>query len=106
MEDYFGIAARLEAVAASFEIRAQLQVVVDLTVAFNRDCAVLVCHRLVPASDVDDREPTHAHPHAARTVEPLIVRTAVLHRIRHHTEFVLGGRAPVQTHHAADAAHR
>ena len=55
VDDGLGVAMRAEAMAAGFEVRPQLAVVVDFAVEGNPDRLVLVRQRLSPGGEVDNR---------------------------------------------------
>ena len=59
------------------QLLADLAVIVDLAVEDDHEAAVGAVHRLVPAGDVEDREPTHPEPEAAVDERPALVRPAV-----------------------------
>ena len=106
----FGVAVGAEAVAGAFEPAAQLAEVVDLAVEDDPDRAVFVGHRLMPAGQVDDRQPPMAQGHARRGfparlraeaggVDALVVRPAMREHVDHPPErgLVDGLAGSVQT---------
>jgi hypothetical protein len=62
VNEHLGVAARHEAVAAPFEVPAQVEVVVDLAVEDHLKPAVLIAERLVAARNIDDAEAAVAEP--------------------------------------------
>src|SRR5690606_4961552 len=56
VDDGLGVAARGEAVALRFQVRAKLMVVVDLAIEDDVDRPVLVGDRLLAPGNVDDAE--------------------------------------------------
>ena len=65
------------------EVPAQLLKIVTLAVVDDANGAVLVCHRLMPARDIDDREPRVADADRTVDVHAVIVGPAVLKRVEH-----------------------
>jgi hypothetical protein len=88
-------------VAALLQLRAQLYVVVDLTVEDRPDCAILIVDRLLPRGDVDNRQSTHPERYGLTRVEACVIRPTVSHDRGHPLEHGTVGRAG----EAADAAH-
>src|SRR5205085_1227890 len=86
VDDGLGIRARVELVAARFEVALQFLVVVYLAVEDDADARVAARHRLVAAGEVDDRESPHADGGAAQHLGPLLVRPAVLDPPAHAVE--------------------
>ncbi len=81
-------------------------VVVDLAVEDDPHRAVLVGDGLVPAVQVDDRQPAVAQDRLAAGVQPLIVRTAMADRIGHLLDQArLDRTSRIEGDDAADAAH-
>ena len=78
MNDRFGVAVRVEDVAALLEVGAQLDVVEDLAVERDPDRAVLVAERLLAGAQVDDGQPAMTEPDAglARDSPPRPARDA------------------------------
>ena len=66
VDDHFGVAVRAEAMAGAFQPPAQLAEVVDFAVEDDPDRAVFVRQRLLPAGQVDDRQPAMAQGHAGQ----------------------------------------
>ena len=83
MHDHFRVALRLEHVAKRLQLGAQLAVVVDLAVEDDTDRAVLVEDRLVPAGQVDDRQPPHPEPDPPLDVDALVIGAAMHDRGAH-----------------------
>src|SRR5207249_1133352 len=106
MKDGLGIASRPVAVTARLEPRAQSGVIIDLAVVSDPDRLVLVCHRLMPAGHVHDRQPPMAQPYRPLHPEPLTVRPPVAQNVAHalHAR-LLHGLPQVQADDAGDAAH-
>ena len=82
VHDHLGVAARGEPVALRLELGAQRAKVVDLPVEDDLDGAVLALLRLMPAGNVDDREPlmredARAPVAAGKDDLPRLVRAAM-----------------------------
>jgi hypothetical protein len=95
MDDGFGVARRVEAVAVRFQLAAQLAEVVDLAVEDDPNSLVLVVNRLMPRGQVDDAEPAHAEAHPALDVQPFIVGSAMTNDLAHAMREREVGVAPV-----------
>ena len=106
MHDALGVAAGAVAMAASFELAAQVGVVVDLAVVGDPHRAVLVRERLGAGGDVHDREPAERQPHPRLDVEPGIIRAAVGERLGRRGEPVGIGGAAVGIEPGREAAHQ
>jgi hypothetical protein len=77
VDDRLGITGGRETMAERFELRAQLEVVVDLAVEDDPDRAGLVVDRLAAAGKVDDAQSPHAQADARLHVDSLVVRPPV-----------------------------
>ena len=106
MDDGLGIALRAITVAAGFEIRAQLLVVVDFAVVNNPEVLVLVRDWLVPCLDVDNAQSAHGQSNVALHKEPVIIRTTV-HDLRIHIRQRVAFHVPdpTETKDSANSAH-
>src|SRR5258708_38607313 len=60
MNDHLGVALRLEGMAEAGELGDQVTVVVDFSVVYDDDAAILVVQRLLPRRRFDDRQPAMA----------------------------------------------
>jgi hypothetical protein len=88
VDDHLGVAARAEAVPGRLELGLERLEVVDLAVEDELDGHVLVGQWLVPALEVDDREPPvredrGAAVAAAQDLLALVVRPAMGEQPRH-----------------------
>ena len=83
VDDDFGVAAGAEAVAERFELGAQLDVVEDLAVEDDPERLVLVGERLLPAGQIDDRQPGMRQAGPVVAIGAELVRAAVPERARH-----------------------
>jgi hypothetical protein len=72
-----GVAVRPEAYASPFQFPPQVEVIVDLAVEHDRIAVIGREHRLVPARDVDDAQPTHAEAEVAFDQQTAVVRPAM-----------------------------
>ena len=77
MNDDFGVAVGLEAMALFFELGAEFEEVVNLAVENGPCAAVFVENRLMASGEVDDAESAHAETGAVGDVESLVVGAAV-----------------------------
>src|SRR5882724_1500168 len=77
MDDYLGVGCGPKRVTASLEFGHELDVVVNLAVQHNRDRAILVENRLMPALEVNDRETPHSEEGRAAFAKTGIIRPAV-----------------------------
>src|SRR5689334_2348374 len=83
MNQRLGVALGPEAVAALFEVGAQLEVVEDLAVAHDPDARILVAHRLLASAEVDDAEASVPEADSRALVVALGIGSAVRERARH-----------------------
>src|SRR2546430_3432716 len=106
MDNGLGIALRAITVAAGFEIRAQLLVVVDFTVVNNPEVLVLVRDWLVPCLDVNNAQSAHSQSNVALHKEPVVIRTTV-HDLRIHMRQRVAFHVPARTEtkNSANSAH-
>jgi hypothetical protein len=83
VDDDFGIAPRPEYVAKALQFLSQLKKVVDLAIKYDPGRLFLVCHGLMAACKIDDRQPTKAKTYRTIEMIALIVGTTMMHRTRH-----------------------
>src|SRR5215813_3463084 len=106
MEDGFSIASRPIAVPAGLESRTKSGVIVDLAVVGDPDRLVLVCHRLMSASHVHDRQSPMPQAHRSLGPKPFAVRPPMAQDVAHAFHTRLVHEFPgVQTDDACYAAH-
>ena len=77
VHNHFGIGLGAEPVTACLELSAQSPMVVDLSVKHNPDGVILVGHRLVATSAVDNRQTAVAKCKPGRAVNGAPIRTAM-----------------------------
>ena len=94
VQDGLAVGGRGEAPAARLERRAQLDEVVDLAVGGEGEVAV--DHRLVPALEIDDRQPRLGEPEGPGHVHAQVVGAAVGERGGHAPQRALVGAAVPQ----------
>ena len=82
-DDHFAVALRDEAMPASFELPAQLLVIVDLAVAHEPDRALGVGERLAAPQQVDDGQSPMTERGGTVPVDALAVGAAVHERGQH-----------------------
>src|SRR5262249_53419749 len=79
MDQRLSIALRVEVMAATYQARTQLLVVVDLPVEDDPDRAVFVPNGLMPRREVDDAQPSHSDGGAIVCVHSNVIRSAMDH---------------------------
>ena len=88
-EDHFGIAAGAEGVSQRFELRAEVEEVVDLAVEGDAELARGIEHRLMSGRrEVDDRQAAVSKPDATvgGPPESRVIRTAMGHGVAHRLQ--------------------
>src|SRR4029453_19254754 len=106
MEDGLRVASRAVPVPALLKAGAEGGVIVDLTVVGDPDGLVLVCHGLMPAGDIHDRQPSVAQPDRAFNPQALAVRAPVPEDVAHALQArLLYGLTGVQAEDAGDPKH-
>ena len=107
MENRLGVGPSAVAVATRFEPGAQVRMVVDFSVEHAPDIAVLGCHGLPSAGDVDDRKPTMAESDGAFHPIAGAIRPAMGEHVAHAGETSLVHfQSGLERHDADDAAHQ
>jgi hypothetical protein len=86
MKDNLGIGLGGELVSPTEEIFSQFEVVKDLAIEGDPERGILVAHRLVAASEVNDTEPGVRETNATLHMESGIVRAAVRKHTHHPVE--------------------
>src|SRR5262249_33436210 len=86
VQDRFRIGIRSKPVPFRFKQRPERSMVVDLTVERNPARTVLVRHRLVAASAIDDCKPAMPEHDARVLMEAFTVRPAVRDGVRHRLD--------------------
>ena len=110
-EQYFGIRMSTESMAATFELDAQIAIVVDLAVEHERVALRGGDHRLMAVGgQIDDRKPAMTEPDAGGSIEPgaAIVGSAMGERARHgleHALRILGGSEAGGREESGNPAH-
>ena len=107
VDEDLGIAAAAEDMSARDELRAQIEVVVDLAVERDPDGAVLVAHRLrAGRGEIDDGQAAMTEGDGAVDVHAGAVGSAVRNDLRHaRDQIAVGGPGEIAVQEAADAAH-
>src|SRR5437667_346281 len=87
-QQYLGVRRRMEPHTLIRQGPAQLAVVVDLAVEHQGKPSIITAHRLAPAGDVDDREPTVGEGHAASRIGPkaFSIGPPMPHESRHRAQ--------------------
>src|SRR5439155_22131140 len=107
VDDHFGVAPSLEDVAVRLQFLPELGEVVDLAIEHDPHRFFAVGHRLMAASEIDDRESSKAKAQWSIEMVALIVGAAVHEAVGHVDDRPaqnLGAVAEVEL--AANAAHR
>src|SRR5438046_10339100 len=94
--------------AAADQVATHFVMIVDLAVEDDLDRPVLVPDRLLPAGDIDDREPTHAERDLRGDEIPAVVGPSMEDRIANGAHGAAGRlgseRPPRASRHAAHRA--
>src|SRR2546426_3304532 len=72
VNDHLRVSAGVEAVATTFQCRAQLWEVVDLPIEDDPDGSVLVVDGLMSSGQIDDTQSTHAQCGTALSVDSFV----------------------------------
>src|SRR6516162_7256376 len=96
VRDDFRIRGSAKSVEARKELRAKIEVVVNLAVQNDLHLAILAGNRLMAAGHVNDTQAPDAQPDAIGSVKPFRIR-ATMHNHRRHT---LEGAPDFRTRHA------
>src|SRR6185503_19698991 len=83
MNDSFGVAGCLILMAARFEIRPQISMVIDLAVIDDPHAAVFIRHRLMPARQIHNRQPPVPQPHRSVDVHTGVIGSAMRQAVSH-----------------------
>jgi hypothetical protein len=96
MKDNLGVGLGGELVSLSEEIFSQFEVVKDLAIEGDPERGILVAHRLVAASEINNTEPGVRQTNAVLQMESYIVRAAVRKHPHHPVEGFPSDRRPIQ----------
>jgi hypothetical protein len=77
MNDRFRVGIGIKPVTALFEIGAQLLKIINLAVENDRFGPIRIENRLLPAGEIDDREPAHREGDRFLLVKAFLVRPAM-----------------------------
>src|SRR5262249_23747073 len=107
VQDRFRIGIRSKPVPFRFKQRPERSMVVDLTVERNPARTVLVRHRLVAASAIDDCKPAMPEHNARVLMEAFTVRPAVRDGVRHRLDGLscVSSKRAVQPEYSGDTTH-
>jgi hypothetical protein len=78
MHDGFGVGGSGEMVTTRYEIMTKLFEVVYFTVKNNVDAGILVTHRLVAGTEVDDSKPPMTKPNNKTTISRIRLKKALI----------------------------
>jgi hypothetical protein len=88
VDDDFDIRIGPETMAAGLQVSAQFLVVVDFSIAHNRDSAIFIGNGLIAGLQVDDAQSAEAETDAWFEKVPLPIRSPVGHHVRHALKHV------------------
>src|SRR2546423_6819129 len=96
--------------AAGFEIRAQLAIVVNLAVENYRHAVIFVESWVLTGEEIDDRQPAHTERDTIIDQIAFRIGTAMLHAVAHRAQQLFAAirrrRAWIEIGPTGDAAHR
>ena len=104
--DGLGVRLCVEFMPAFEQALAQFLIVVDLAVEDEPLRFVLIVQRLLPASEVDDRQPTHGEADILADVKTVLVRPAMDDGAVHLLQQAAVGRLPVGVDKPGNSAHQ
>jgi hypothetical protein len=106
VNDGLGVTIRGVTMTAGLQLLPQSRVVVDFTIEDDPDGAILIADGLMSSGQIDDAETAHAEPNATLGVNPIVIGTAMHHRVAHPSKkFGLQLCARRKLHNATDSAH-
>ena len=82
-DNSFGVAVSVKGVAELFQLRAQLEIVVDFAIEDDPRRAICVVNRLLSALEVNDGEPPHRQPDPVLKIKTVFVRPAMAYCLAH-----------------------
>ena len=77
VNDDFGIGICTKDVSVALQFPLQFRKVIDLSIKHNPNGLFLIRHGLVPAGEIDDRQPPESESKRARNKIPLVIRTSM-----------------------------
>jgi hypothetical protein len=95
VKDNLGIRASPKVVTIALQLASEFRKVIDLSIKDDPDCFLSIGHRLMPPSEVDNREPPKAKPDRSGDEVTFIVGTTVNNAARHPSDRMTEDRAPV-----------
>ena len=107
MNDGFGVGMRGEAMAARFEVLAQLGIVVNFAVQHHPQRSIFIRERLMAAGQVDDAQAAKSEAEPGVGENTFIIGTAMNDRLGHAMDELLPDLVPpLVFEYPADSAHR
>jgi hypothetical protein len=88
VDDDFDIRIGPETMPDGLQVSTQFLVVVDLSIAHNRDRAIFIGNGLIPGLQVDDAQSAEAETDAWFNKIPVPIRSTVGHHVRHAMKHV------------------
>jgi hypothetical protein len=86
MHDDFGVGAAAEPMALRDQLTTQCLVVVDFTIEYKPDAAVLIAQWLMAAGQIHNRQAPKTERDSGFDMGTLVIRTSVGEHIRHSSE--------------------
>jgi hypothetical protein len=88
VDDDLDIRIGPETMASGLEVSTQFLIVVDLSIAHNRDSAIFIGNRLIAGLQVDDAQSAKAETDAWFDKVSVPIRSTVGHHVRHAMKHV------------------
>jgi hypothetical protein len=88
VDDDFDIRIGPETMAGGLQVSTQFLVVVDFSIAHNRDRAIFIGNGLIAGLQVDDAQSAEAETDTWFNKVPVSIRSTVGHRVRHAMKHV------------------
>ena len=104
-EDGLSVRVSVEMMAPLFQTSAQFLIVIDLAVVNDPFRLVGIMYWLLPAGEVNDREPSHRQTYAVLDIETVLIGPSVLDRAVHAPEDLAIHQAVSVTDYSYDSAH-
>ena len=108
VENRFRVRTAAISVAAAFQFRPELRVVINLAVKGDPDGAIFIAHRLVAGGrKIDNSQPPLTKPNGSGSPNAFIIRAAVSdHPVHALNEGRINGLVRIKMELAGDATHR
>src|SRR5690242_17247867 len=83
VNDRFGVAVGVESVAEFLQLRSQLEIVVNLAVENDPGVSIPIVDRLLPMSEIDNRQPAHRQSNPVAEIKSIVIRAAMTNGVIH-----------------------